>query len=168
MIKLLKNELDRKRAKVKPEPDEELIRLRRMLKREIKIKFHGSLKLYIIDTGSCSACELELQALFNPLYNVAEIGVEVVYNIKDADMLFVTGLLTTHMHREVERLYRDLKAPKHLIAIGECPLGTSVFKESFALENQREKFFEKSHTIAGCPPDPRTLIRGLLRYLEKI
>ena len=168
MLQRLKNEFNRKKAKGKFNPDEELIRLHRMLKREIKRNFSGLLKLFILDTGSCSACELELQALFNPIYDVSRIGIEVVYTIEEADILLVTGLFTPNMYGEVEECYRRLKSPKHIVGIGACPMGDSPLKASLTLSNEKEAFFKNCHTIAGCPPDPKALLRGLLNYLEHL
>ena len=168
MLTLLKNEINRKKALVKPERDDELLRLHRMLKREIKEKFSSHLKLYIIDTGSCSACELELQSLFNPLYDISKVGVEVVYEIVEADILLVTGVITENMYGELSSIYKKLKDPKHLILIGDCPIGEAIFKNTFAIKGYRKQEFLNGYSIGGCPPDPRLLLRGLLKYLESI
>ena len=168
MLTLFKNEINRKKATMKPELDDELLRLHRMLKREIKKNFASCLKLYIIDAGSCSACELELQNLFNPLYNISKVGIEVVYNIEEAEMLLLTGLITENMYDELSQQYKKLKAPKHLILIGDCPLGESVFKNTFAIKGYRKQEFLNAYNIVGCPPDPRLLLRGILKYLESL
>jgi len=168
MLTLLKNKINSKKATLKPKVDEELLRLHRMLKREIKEKFSSCLKLYIIDTGSCSACELEVQNLFNPLYDISKVGVEIVYNIDEADILLVTGLITENMYDELSQQYKRLKAPKHLILIGDCPFGESVFKNTFSIKGHIKQKFSNAYNIIGCPPDPRFLLRGLLKYLESI
>ena len=168
MFRVLRNEINRKKATIKPALDEELLRLDRMLKREIKEKFSSHLKLYIMDTGSCNACEFELQNLFNPLYNISKVGVEVVYTIKEADMLLVTGLITENMYDELTLVYKQLKEPKHLIFIGDCPLGESIFKNTFAIKGHIKQEFSTSYSIFGCPPDPRALMKGLLKYLESL
>jgi len=168
MFRVLKNEMNRKKAMTKPEMDDELLRLHRMLKREIKEKFSSCLKLYILDAGSCNACEFELQNLFNPLYNISKVGVEVVYDIKEADMLLVTGLITENMYDELTLMYKQLKQPKHLVFIGDCPLGESVFKNTFAIKGHIKQEFSVSYSVLGCPPNPRVLMKGFLKYLESL
>jgi len=152
----------------KPSIDGELNRLHRLIKQEIKEKFSSKLKLYILDTGSCNACEIELQALFNPLYDVSKLGIEVVYEVKEANIMIVSGLLTENMFPVCTEAYALLKEPKHIITIGDCPLFHAPFKDNFAIKGQVQIHFSTQYHIAGCPPEPRTLLRGLLKYLETL
>jgi len=152
----------------KPAVDGELNRLHRLIKQEIKEKFSSTLKLYIIDTGSCGACEIELQTLFNPLYDASKLGIEVIYEIKEADIMILTGLLTENMYPVCMEAYTLLKEPKHVLTIGDCPLFHAPFKETFAIKGQAHIHFSTDYHIGGCPPAPRTLLRGLLKYLEGI
>lgn len=166
MLCLIKNSINRKRAMEKPAIDGELNRLHRLIKQEIKKKFSSKLKLYIIDTGSCGACEVELQTLFNPLYDVSKLGIEVVYEVKEADIMILTGLLTENMYPICMEAYKILKEPKHVITIGDCPLFQAPFKETFAIKGQANVHFSTDYHIGGCPPAPRNILRGLLKYLE--
>jgi len=152
----------------KPPVDGELNRLHRLIKQEVKEKFSSKLKLYIIDTGSCNACEIELQALFNPLYDISKLGIEVVYEAEKADIMIVSGLLTENMYPICLEAYKILKEPKHVITVGDCPLFHAPFKDTFAIKGQVKIHFTTQYHIAGCPPDPKALLRGLLKYLEII
>jgi Ni,Fe-hydrogenase III small subunit len=168
MFRLFRNEINRKKSLKKPMADGELHRLQRLLKDEIKEKFSSKLRFYIIDTGSCNACEVELQTLFNPLYNVKKLGMEVVYEIKDADILLVTGLLTENMYPFCLDAYQKLNEPKHMITVGDCPLFQAPFKDNFAIKGQVHIHFSTQHHIRGCPPDPKSILRGVLKYLQKL
>ena len=148
--------------------DGELNRLARLLKSEIKEKFSSHLKLYILDSGSCRGCELELQALFNPLYDVSSVGIEVVYEIERADILCITGVLSENLYSEVVHVYEKLKEPKRVLTIGDCPLFHAPFQDTYAIRTQGIRSFSPEYHIGGCPPDPRALLRGLLKYLKKI
>ena len=160
------NGINKKKSLKQPEVDGELRRIHRLLKDEIKEKFSSSLKLYIIDTGSCNACEVELQTLFNPLYNINKLGVKVVYDVHEADMILLTGLLTENIYPICMDVYQKLKEPKHMITIGDCPLFQAPFKDTFAIKGQANIHFATQHHIMGCPPDPKTILRGLLKYLQ--
>ena len=166
MFKLFKTKSFNTDLHKKPFKDGELKRLDRELKEQIKEKFSSSLKLYILDTGSCNGCELEIQALFNPLYDISKIGIEVTYDIAKADILFITGLLTENMYLEAEQIYKKLKEPKRVITVGDCPLFHAPFRETFALRGHVNLYFESEINIVGCPPEPRALLRVLLKYLK--
>jgi len=168
MYNLFENRLNKKRAMKKPKADGELHRLKRLLKDEVKEKFSSKLKLYIIDTGSCGACELELQALFNPLYDVNSLGIEIVYDSKEADMIFLTGLLTENLYPVCLESYQNLKEPKHLVSIGDCILFQSPFQDTFAIKGQANIHFLTQTDIVGCPPNPKAILRGLLKYLQSL
>jgi len=146
--------------------DGELARLQRLLKEEIKGKFSSQLKLYIVDTGSCGACELELQALFNPLYDASCLGIEVVYDSKEADILILTGLLTENMYPVCLDAYKNLKEPKHVITVGDCIMFHAPFKDTFALKGQANIHFLAETHIRSCPPNPKALLRGILKHLQ--
>jgi len=168
MLKLFRNEFPSGQLKKKLVKDGELKRLDRELKELIKEKFSSKLTLYILDSGSCSGCELELQALFNPLYNISNTGIEVTYTIQDADILLISGLMTENMYVEAKMIYEQLKEPKRVITIGDCPLFQAPFKNSFALKNEGKNPFYSEYAILGCPPEPKTIMRELLKYLKKV
>ena len=168
MFKLFKNDSSVYGWSKELQKDAELTRLDRLLKKQIKEKFSSSLKLYIVDSGSCSACELELQALFNPLYNISSMGIEVVYDATKADVLLITGLITENMYLELKEIYKKLKEPKRVMTIGDCPLAQAPFLDTFALNSQGINAFSASYHIRGCPPEPRELLRELLKYLKSL
>lgn len=165
MFKLFKNDNNWSENLIK---DAELLRLHRLLKEQIKENFSGHLRFYILDSGSCNGCELELQALFNPLYDVASLGIEVVYDSTNADILLITGLMTENMYNEVKLTYEKLKEPKRVISIGDCPLMKAPFTNTFALKSQGINIFPVSQYIGGCPPEPKLLLRSLLKYLKNL
>src|ERR1700694_6320066 len=57
--------------------------LRKILGRAICIRH--------VDAGSCNGCELEINALNNPYYNLEGTGIKFVASPRHADMLLVTG-----------------------------------------------------------------------------
>src|SRR5271166_1697511 len=62
-----------------------------------------SLSLRLIDAGSCNACELELNALGNPYYDLERFGLRFVASPRHADVLLVTGPVTKNMREALER-----------------------------------------------------------------
>jgi len=168
MYNLFRDKINQNRAMKRVKPDGELNRLQRLLKEEIKNKFASKLKVYIIDTGSCGACELEFRALFNPLYDISRVGIEMVYDVKEADIMLLTGLLTENIYPICMEHYQNLKEPKHVISIGDCMMLHAPFKDTFAIKGQANIHFLTQAHIRGCPPDPKALLRGLLKYIQSL
>ena len=50
-----------------------------------------SLAIREVDAGSCNGCELEINALGNPYYNLEGLGIRFVASPRHADLLLVTG-----------------------------------------------------------------------------
>ena len=59
--------------------------------------FRRSMTIREVDTGSCNACEMEMNALANPVYDVERFGVHIAASPRHADALVVTGPVTVNM-----------------------------------------------------------------------
>ena len=147
---------------------EELDFIREEIKRLVKEKFSSSFKIYIFDSGSCNGCELELQLLFSPLYNLSEYGIRLVYDPSKADALIITGLMTENIYAELMEIIKEFKVLPQIILLGDCPLSKSVFQESSTVRGEVVKIFPKAFPIGGCPPEPLTILDGFLKFLEKM
>ncbi len=53
-----------------------------------------SLSIRMVDAGSCNGCELEINALSNPFYDLERFGFRFVASPRHADVLMVTGPVT--------------------------------------------------------------------------
>ena len=65
----------------------------------------GSLALRHVDAGSCNGCEHELAATANPYYDLQRHGLSIVASPRHADVLLVTGPITTRMVDPLRRSY---------------------------------------------------------------
>ena len=113
-------------------------------------KLGRSLSIRQFDAGSCNGCELEIQALNNPLYDIERFGIRFVASPRHADLLLVTGPVTRNMREALERTYAAAPAPKWVIAAGDCA----------ALASPREK--AGVYAVRAGPPLARSL-RALAR-----
>ena len=57
--------------------------------REKALPFRQSLTIREVDTGSCNACEMEMNALANPIYDIERFGVHIAASPRHADALVV-------------------------------------------------------------------------------
>lgn len=148
------------------ERDSDYEQLGQTLHRRLDQQFQGSLAIRELDSGSCNACELEIQALNNPYYDVERFGVHFVASPRHADVLLVTGVMSRHMEEAARRTYAAMAAPKWVIAVGDCAADGGIFGCSYACRGGVDKVLPVDLTIPGCPPSPRHLVKGLLALLD--
>ncbi|NOX40640.1 MAG: NADH-quinone oxidoreductase subunit NuoB [Alphaproteobacteria bacterium] len=133
----------------------------------LRQKLGRSLAIRLVDAGSCNGCELELQALGNPIYDLEQFGLKFVASPRHADVLLVTGPVTRNMEVALRRTYDAMPAPKWVAAVGDCARDGGCFAGSYAVVGGAAKVLAVDLYIAGCPPDPRALLQGLLGLLER-
>ena len=132
----------------------------------VRTKLGRSLAIRHVDAGSCNGCELELQALSNPFYDLDRLGLHFVASPRHADVLTVTGPVTHNMAEALRRAYDAMPAPKWVIAIGDCAKCGGCFAGSYAIAGGVDAVVPVDLHIPGCPPDPTTLLQGLLALVE--
>ncbi len=125
----------------------------------------GALQLRHVDAGSCNACEHELQAAANPFHDMARHGLSVTASPRHADVLVVTGPVTTRMEVALLRAYEAMSEPRRVAALGDCALGCGFFSSSADVVGRVEDVLPVDVRIPGCPPDPATIARHLLPLL---
>ncbi|CAB1276272.1 NADH-quinone oxidoreductase subunit B family protein [Candidatus Nitrosacidococcus tergens] len=125
-----------------------------------------SLSLRLVDAGSCNGCELELNALNNPYYDLERFGLRFVASPRHADVLLITGPITKNMREALLRTYEAIPEPKWVIAVGDCATCGGFYKDSYACEGGADKVLPVHLKIAGCPPSPIQLLEGLLALFD--
>lgn len=135
------------------------------LRKEIKRYFSGSLAIRQVDAGSCNGCELEIHALNNPFYDIERFGVHFVASPRHADLLLVTGPVSRHMQAALQRTYEATPAPKFVLAVGDCAKDGGEFGESYATCGGVSRVIPVDGVIAGCPPTPLELMKGILALM---
>ncbi len=135
------------------------------LEEKIRKTFHRSLTIREVDAGSCNGCELEIHAMNNAVYNCERFGIHFTASPRFADMLFVTGPVSVNMETALKRTYAATPNPKIVVALGDCACDGGVFGESYASLGKVENVIPVDLHIPGCPPDPVSILKGLLRLL---
>ena len=115
-----------------------------------------------VDAGSCNGCELEINALNNPYYNLEGLGIKFVASPRHADLLLVTGPVSINMEEALRRAYDATPDPKFVVALGDCADCGCVFGRSYASRGGVANVIPVDHTIPGCPPDPAAILNGIL------
>jgi Ni,Fe-hydrogenase III small subunit len=118
-----------------------------------------------VDAGSCNGCELEIQALNNPYYNLEGAGIKFVASPRHADLLLVTGPVSVNMEEALLRTYEAMPHPKLVVALGDCGTCGGVFGVGYATRGSVANVIPVNHTIAGCPPTPAAIMAGILQAI---
>jgi Ni,Fe-hydrogenase III small subunit/ferredoxin len=121
-----------------------------------------SLAIREVDAGSCNGCELEINALNNPVYDIERFGIHFVASPRHADMLLVTGPVTRNMELALLKTYRATPDPKLVVAVGACGISGGIFGEHYASLGGVDNVVPVDVYVPGCPPRPEALLHGIL------
>ena len=146
--------------------DDALAELSARVNAAARSRLGRTLSIREVDAGSCNGCELEIHALNNIVYDLERFGLRFVASPRHADVLLVTGPVTTNMREALERTYAATPGPKWVVAVGDCARDGGVFSGSYACVGGVSAVLPVDLHIRGCPPSPTALLRGLLALLE--
>jgi len=168
---ILKNSLKKGKVTIEIDPaglvlPPEIEKMGEELKKTIHAKFGRSFHIREVDTGSCGACESEIIACSNPLYDIQRFGIDFVASPRHADALLVTGPVSKNMELALKKTYEAMPEPKFVITLGECAKDGGLFKDSYYTCAGVERVLPVILHIPGCPPSPVTIIKSLLAFLR--
>ena len=128
-----------------------------------------SLAIRHVDAGSCNGCEHELTLTAGPHYDLARYGFAIVASPRHADVLLVTGTVTTRMHAPLLAAYNAMPEPRRVIAVGEDvihgrPCGVLGLPSELA--GPVEDILPVDLRVPGCPPTPTTITAALNQLIE--
>jgi Ni,Fe-hydrogenase III small subunit/Pyruvate/2-oxoacid:ferredoxin oxidoreductase delta subunit len=133
------------------------------LRERIQGRLGRSLHVRQVDAGSCNACELEIAATANPLYDLERFGVHLVASPRHADVLLVTGPVTRNMEIALRKTYDAAPEPRIVVAVGACGCSGGIFGEAtYAAVGGVDRVLPVDVYIPGCPPRPQAILNGLL------
>ncbi len=151
--------------RIEPVSEPALTGIGERLREVVGSRFRRSLAIRQVDAGSCNGCELEIQALANPYYGIERFGVHFVASPRHADMLLVTGPVSRHMEEALRRTYAATPDPRLVIAVGDCGACGGEFGVNYASAGAVSNVIPVDAVIAGCPPAPIDLMRGILEAI---
>ena len=134
----------------------------------LKEKLGRSLHVRHLDAGSCNACDFEMGAMSNPVYDLHRYGVHFVASPRHADMLMVTGVVTRNLEQALKMSYEALPEPKLVMACGACAAGGETYGDTYAVVGAADKVVPVDLYVPGCPPRPTAMIMGLLAAADML
>ena len=139
---------------------ETTVRERTLLSEEKRRTIGRSISVREVDTGSCNACEIEVNSLFNPFFDAERFGIKIVASPRHADVLLVTGPLVENMREAFIDVFHSTPNPKVIVAMGTCAISGGVFSKDI------DGMIPFDIFIPGCPPAPEILIQSLLSSFD--
>ena len=146
-----------------------LLRDLRKLRRTIGLpaaERSGSLAIRHVDCGSCNGCEHELTLVSGPTVDMARYGLGIVASPRHADVLLVTGPVTTRMRSALLTAYAAMPEPRRVAALGDCALGCGVLGSASEIVGPVEDVLPVDLRIPGCPPAPDEIAVALLGLID--
>lgn len=128
--------------------------------------FKHSVAARVVSTG-CSACDAEIGASGNPIFDIERFGVTVVASPRFADALIVTGPVSKGMQSALLSCYQAMSSPKVVVALGTCAISGGVHRGGYAEANGVSDLLPVSVYIPGCPPHPWSIIHGILLAMDR-
>ncbi len=120
-----------------------------MLRRSIHVRH--------IDCGSDGSEEWEIQALWNPYYDIQRLGFFLTNSPRHADVLLVTGPVTAPMRAPLQRTWEVMPEPKALVAVGTDACGGGLHSWGGV-----DQVLPVDVYVPGSPPAPIAIMDGLL------
>lgn len=146
-----------------------LLRDLRKLRRSIGLpaaEHTGSLAIRHVDCGSCNGCEHELTLVSSPVVDMARYGLGIVASPRHADVLLVTGPVTTRMREALLTAYAAMPEPRRVVALGDCAIGTGVLGDASEIVGPVEDVLPVDLRVPGCPPTPDAIATALVGLID--
>jgi len=136
------------------------------LRERIRGRLGRSLHVRQVDAGSCNGCELEIAATTNPLYDLERFGIHLVASPRHADVLLVTGPVTSRMREPLRVAYEAMPEPRRVAALGDCALGCNMLGTPDEIVGPVDTILPVDLRIPGCPPTPEVIAQALLGLID--
>jgi NADH-quinone oxidoreductase subunit B len=115
-----------------------------------------------------SCCAIEMMAFAAPRFDVSRFGAEVFrFSPRQSDLMIVAGTVTYKMAKVVRKIYDQMPDPKWVIAMGACASTGGMYR-SYPVVQGIDQFVPVDVYVAGCPPRPDNLLKGLMEIQKKV
>lgn len=148
------------------ESDEDLRLVRDGLARRVK-SLRRSIHIRHVDAGSDGSDEWEIAALTNPVYDVQRLGIYFTASPRHADILLVTGVVTSGMMEPLLHTYDVMPNPKIVIAAGVDAISGGLIGEGYASRGGVAGSLHVDVFVPGSPASPFSLLHGILTALNR-
>jgi Ni,Fe-hydrogenase III small subunit len=120
-----------------------------------------------VDAGSDGSPESEILALSNPYYDLQRLGFFFTASPRHADILMVTGAVTSTMAAPLRATVLAMPEPSAVIAIGASACGGG-WEEGPETLGGVDAILPVDVYVPGDPPSPLMILHGLLLAVGRV
>ena len=119
-------------------------------------------------TFGLACCAIEMMATGASHYDLSRFGMEVFRaSPRQADLMIVAGRLSQKMAPVLRQVYDQMAEPKWVISMVACASTGGMFN-NYALVQGVDEVVPVDMYVPGCPPNPQSLMHGILSLQQKI
>lgn len=123
--------------------------------------------IWVLGYGTgCGA--IEIPPTMTSRYDAERLGVRGAATPRQADVLLITGYLTTKTLKRVIRVYEQMQDPKYVVGFGSCTINGGMYYDSYNTINILDKYLPVDVYINGCMPRPEAVLSGFAKLQELI
>ena len=149
-------------AVTQPAVDDDAVgRLAARIDADRLVRLGRSLAVYPVAAGDCGGCALEWSMLRHAAAGLEQYGVSVRDTPVGADVLLLSGVVTSSLVAPVQRALLAMAEPRWVVAVGACAIDGGVFAGSPAVAGGAAAAVPVDLVIPGCPPTPAAMLAGL-------
>ena len=130
--------------------------------------FQRSLRLRQVSAGGCNACEADVNVLGTLTFDLARFGIDFVASPRHADGLLITGPVSQNMREALLKTWEAVPAPRIVVAVGACAVAGGPYYDHPETCGGAGDLVPVDLYVPGCPPNPWTILDGLLRLLDRL
>lgn len=128
--------------------------------------FRRSLKLRQVSAAGCNACEADCNVLGTLVFDLPRFGIDFVASPRHADGIVLTGPVSENMRLAAIDTYNATPEPRLVLAVGACAISGGLFRDAPQCNNGIADILPVDLFVPGCPPNPWTILDGLLMLRE--
>lgn len=122
--------------------------------------------IYRFMSAGCNGCDVQILECLVPRYKLAELGAEVVFVPEEANVLAITGGINIKGKKKLLEVYKELKPPKLVIAVGNCAITKEIFDKGYPMVGPPDQIVPVNFYISGCPPRPQAIVTAIAKALD--
>jgi len=142
---------------------EDVVKCEAKLSKDKTKRIGRSIFIRELDTGSCNACESEVNCTSNKYYDLERFGLKIVPSPRHADIILVTGPMTRNMLIAAKKVYDAVPDDKLVVACGACAISGGLFVKGDVVGEGVGDTLPVNILIPGCPPSPERIIVSILK-----
>src|SRR5205823_3449904 len=102
------------------------------------------------------------------VFDLGRFGIQFVASPRHADGLLITGAIPDNMKAALVNCYEAVPTPKIVIAVGACAISGGPYIGHSVVSSGADSLVPVDLYIPGCPPNPWTILDGMLRLLGQL